>query len=279
MEELPSATLLDETLAAARSSNKVVAVRFGRTADALVRRGDAILREASTTLVKANLLLTFTVDLDEVPELTYMYELYDVYTIMLFWRSRPLVIDSGRGATRKITDVNPVGGVALDALLASVVRTALAEGGESPITVRTARARDAQHGDERGDDYPTLNDEAARIADAATDWFHRRAAPVLDRGMEEGLAALQHASEAGRAALETARESARQRVLGWLSFGGEEAETASARQQDATTTDDDQDSAAAPAAAAHLDKHVHEHPDPRPRPEGSSETAGETREK
>ena len=68
MEELPSATLLDETLAAARSSNKVVAVRFGRTADALVRRGDAILREASTTLVKANLLLTFTVNLDEVPE-------------------------------------------------------------------------------------------------------------------------------------------------------------------------------------------------------------------
>ena len=50
-------------------------VRFGRTADPLCMEADEALRDAMDSLKMEELLTMYTVDLDEVTEFTYMYEL------------------------------------------------------------------------------------------------------------------------------------------------------------------------------------------------------------
>ena len=83
MPSLPSATWVDETLMDARQKNQCVCIRFGRTADPLCQRLDPELREASSSLVESKLLALYTVDTEEVPEFTFMYELYDPWTLMI----------------------------------------------------------------------------------------------------------------------------------------------------------------------------------------------------
>ena len=124
---LPTATWLDETLMQHREQNKLVAIRFGRAADAHCRRADALLKEAAEPLLKASLLSVFTVDVDEVKEFSYMYELYDPFTIMLFWRSRPMLCDVGHGPVRKITEIADAADLA--SLLATACRVALSSDG------------------------------------------------------------------------------------------------------------------------------------------------------
>ena len=75
LPSLPSATWLDECLLSARTQNRVVGVRFGRTADPLCMEADEALRDAMDSLKMEELLTMYTVDLDEVTEFTYMYEL------------------------------------------------------------------------------------------------------------------------------------------------------------------------------------------------------------
>jgi hypothetical protein len=102
---LPSAVWVDETLLAARAQSRVVAIRFGRTADPLCHHADAALQAAREALALEAVLSVYAVDLDEVAEFTYMYELYDPFTVMLFHRSKPLVFDAGHGPVRKLTEI------------------------------------------------------------------------------------------------------------------------------------------------------------------------------
>ena len=46
------------------------------------------------------------VDLDDIPCFTHMYELYDPFTLMLFHRSKPLLLDAGHGPTPKLTELS-----------------------------------------------------------------------------------------------------------------------------------------------------------------------------
>ena len=212
LPSLPTATWLDETLCSARAANKVVAVRFGRTADPLCQRCDALLREASSSLDKlvAEALSIFTVDIDEVPEFTFMYELYDPFTVIIFHRSKPLLLDAGHGPTRKITEL-PLHGPQLTELLATAVRAAVED--MSPATVAAPRGQgDSRVGADAPDDAATWNEEATRYAGWAKSWLSGRAAPVLEKAMpmlaraEESMReSAQQASERGKAALEAAR--------------------------------------------------------------------------
>ena len=79
---LPSATWVDETLVAAREQTGSSSA--GRTADLV----PALRRDATAGGGGADrpVFSFYTVDIDEVPEFTYMYELYDPFTIMLFHR-------------------------------------------------------------------------------------------------------------------------------------------------------------------------------------------------
>jgi U5 snRNP protein, DIM1 family len=86
LPSLPSATWVDETLIS--DHDRIVAIRFGRSADPVCRVYDAELSDA-VTLLGAH-LRAYTVDIDAVPDFTAMYELYDPCTIMCFFRSRPV---------------------------------------------------------------------------------------------------------------------------------------------------------------------------------------------
>ena len=212
LPSLPTATWVDETLCSARAANKVVAVRFGRTADPLCQQCDSLLREASYSLDKlvAEALSIYTVDIDEVPEFTFMYELYDPFSVIIFHRSKPLLMDAGHGPTRKITEL-PLHGPQLAELLTTAVRSAVED--MPPATIAVPRVQgDSRVSADVPDDAATWNEEAARYAGYAKKWLSGRAAPVLERAMpmlaraEESMReSAQQASERGRAALEAAR--------------------------------------------------------------------------
>jgi hypothetical protein len=101
---LPSATWVDETLMTARAQKRLVAIRFGRTADPLCQQCDAALQQAADCEYLLPTLSVYTVDIDEVPDFTYMYELYDPFTIMVFHQSKPLMLDVGFGPMRKLSE-------------------------------------------------------------------------------------------------------------------------------------------------------------------------------
>ena len=227
MESLPSATMVDEELVSARAANKVVAIRFGRTADPLCQQCDAhLVRVAAALDVPAALLALYSVDIDEVPEFTYMYELYDPFTIMLFHQSRPLVLEAGHGPTRKLTD--PFSVAELTLLLECAVRGALDLGKPKG----SATAPQVGTSGDAADDAATWNDEASRLAHHAGAWLSTRIEPLGSRVeaamessgswlqntearvLERGWAAWGQASTGGLAVL----SSARQRM--WAGTGG-----------------------------------------------------------
>lgn len=229
LPSLPSATWLDECLLAARSQNKLTGVRFGRKGDPLCARADDALRSSLDDLERAALgshLSVYTVDIDEVPEFTYMYELYDPFTIMLFHRSKPLIFDAGHGQTRKITEMP---GSDLAKLLKRILRQALEletslEAGLNAAKAVAGSSSSDRHagaaiGDERPDDAATWNEEAQRVARQTAGWLSERLTPALDRSGEllqqaevSGWAAWERARERSRVALESARHTVLQKV-------------------------------------------------------------------
>ncbi len=125
---LPSAQWVDDTLLSARDTNACVAIRFGRTADPLCAECDARLSELLIQFRERDVeeevslpLSIYTVDIDEVPEFTYMYELYDPFTIMLFHQSQPIVLETRHGPTRRLVELTPhIGTVMREAVRASL---------------------------------------------------------------------------------------------------------------------------------------------------------------
>ena len=187
LPSIPTATWLDEVLLAARSANRIVGVRFGRSADPLCLRADDALREAVDAIDMDGLLSVYTVDIDEVPEFTYMYELYDPFTFMLFHRSKPLLFDAGYGPTRKLTELSSHS-QPLPKLLAKVARQALELGTlqDELLDVAASAAAvtgviDVPVGDERSDDAATFAEEATRLARGVSGWLGTKFAPAVER--------------------------------------------------------------------------------------------------
>lgn len=178
----------------------------------------------------------YTVDIDEVPEFTFMYELYDPFTLMLFHKSKPLMIDVGHSWSRKLTEFPACED------LARVLGTAVCEALELS-TPATERGRSRPDGapsvpGEQADDAVSVYDEAQRLADKASDWFSTAVEPVLDRSTEalrdaeertwtvvenaaaQGASALGSAAAQGATALESARQQLMSRGAEWWTQGG-----------------------------------------------------------
>ena len=216
---LVSATWFDETLVSARKVNKLVVVRFGRSSDRLCQRCDAMLQQAVDVPEMASVLSLYTVDVDAVPEFSYMYELYDPFAIMLFHQSKPIVVDAGHGPVRKLTEINSAAW--LRAMLLRAIRTTL----DVRLEVSMAEAQSRGSGSNGATDAPdapaSLKEEVARIAQGASEWLgaksdvisHRVGAAMEQSGgwiqsvEERGWSVLQKASTSGLAALESARLS------------------------------------------------------------------------
>ena len=125
LSALRSATIVDETLLS--ETDRAIVVRFGRVADPHCQLADAQLLEAADEL--ASVMHAFTVELDDVSDFTAMYELHDPFSIMCFYRNRPLLLDYGFGPEPKVTALGNT-----SAELASVIAVAIrsARGGEDP---------------------------------------------------------------------------------------------------------------------------------------------------
>ena len=80
--------------------NRVVVIRFGRISDPDTMVIDEKLYKISDKV--RNYAVIYLVDLDEVPDYIQMYELYDKYTIMFFYRNKHILIDTGTGNNNKI---------------------------------------------------------------------------------------------------------------------------------------------------------------------------------
>ena len=166
---LVSATWFDETLVSARKVNKLVVVRFGRSSDRLCQRCDVMLQQAVDVPEMASVLSLYTVDVDAVPEFSYMYELYDPFAIMLFHQSKPIVVDAGHGPVRKLTEINSAAW--LRAMLLRAIRTTL----DVRLEVSMAEAQSRGSGSNGATDAPdapaSLKEEVARIAQGASEWL------------------------------------------------------------------------------------------------------------
>jgi hypothetical protein len=222
LPSLPTATWLDEVLTTARESQRLVAIRFGRTADPCCQTVDGILREvvASPSVLgseeAASMLSVFTVDIDEVPEFTYMYELYDPCSVMIFHRSKPLLIDAGHGPVRKLTEFAQHHGPSLAVLLAAATRTVLEhlsssqQGSGPPVVVVRVNDGGARKTDDAPDDAPTWKETGVELASVATGRLSAKAEQwrlreTAAKAQEKAEAALQVAKEKSAVALESAR--------------------------------------------------------------------------
>ena len=261
---LVSATWFDETLVSARKVNKLVVVRFGRSSDRLCQRCDVMLQQAVDVPEMASVLSLYTVDVDAVPEFSYMYELYDPFAIMLFHQSKPIVVDAGHGPVRKLTEINSAAW--LRAMLLRAIRTTL----DVRLEVSMAEAQSRGSGSNGATDAPdapaSLKEEVARIAQGASEWLgaksdvisHRVGAAMEQSGgwiqsvEERGWSVLQKASTSGLAALESARQSlgAVQRATGPAHFFGAPPAAAAAGGKPADARASDSTRASSPTAAA-----------------------------
>ena len=80
--------------------DRVVAIRFGRDTDATCMVQDEVLMSVADKV--KNFCVIYLVDLDEVPDFTEMYELYDACSTMFFYRNKHIMVDLGTGNNNKI---------------------------------------------------------------------------------------------------------------------------------------------------------------------------------
>eukprot|EP01129_Flabellula_baltica_P007235 TRINITY_DN2790_c0_g1_i2.p1 TRINITY_DN2790_c0_g1~~TRINITY_DN2790_c0_g1_i2.p1 ORF type:complete len:156 (+),score=23.47 TRINITY_DN2790_c0_g1_i2:42-470(+) len=80
--------------------DRIVVIRFGRAWSP----ENLIMDETLFGIAEVvrNMAVIYLVDIDEVPDFTRMYELYDPTTVMFFYRNKHIMIDLGTGNNNKI---------------------------------------------------------------------------------------------------------------------------------------------------------------------------------
>ena len=184
-----------------------------------------------------------------------MYELYDPCTLMLFHRSKPLVVDAGYGPVRKLTEISSAAW--LRTLLLRTVRTALdlrlavePEGSTGSGSSSSGGGRPSYSSADAPDAPASLKEEAARLAQGATAWLEEKSETIstrvgaiadtsggwLQQAEERGWSVLQRASVNGWSALETARQRILQKTTGGgQSHGGQARSSAGADDENPTS--------------------------------------------
>ncbi|GKF41701.1 thioredoxin-like protein YLS8 [Tanacetum coccineum] len=98
LQHLHSGWAEDEAILAEKE--RVVIIRFGADGNAPCMEMDEVLASVANTL--KNFDVIYLVDIDEVPDFKIMYELYDLSTVMFFFRNKHIMIDLGTGNNNKI---------------------------------------------------------------------------------------------------------------------------------------------------------------------------------
>ena len=79
---------------------RLVVIRFGRDWDAQCMAQDEVLYKIADRV--KNFAVIYLVDQDEVPDFNTMYELWDPYCVMFFFRNKHMMIDLGTGNNNKV---------------------------------------------------------------------------------------------------------------------------------------------------------------------------------
>ena len=80
--------------------DRVVAIRFGSDTDPTCMVQDEVLMNVAEKV--KNFCVVYLVDLEQVPDFTEMYELYDPCRTMFFYRNKHIMVDLGTGNNNKI---------------------------------------------------------------------------------------------------------------------------------------------------------------------------------
>ncbi|KAJ3436364.1 hypothetical protein M0813_21084 [Anaeramoeba flamelloides] len=81
-------------------NDKVVIIRFGHDWDEDCMQMDELLYSIAESI--KNFAVIYLVDIDEVDDFNQMYELYDPFAVMFFFRNKLIQVDSGTGNNNKI---------------------------------------------------------------------------------------------------------------------------------------------------------------------------------
>ncbi|KAH7088946.1 thioredoxin-like protein-like protein 4A [Paraphoma chrysanthemicola] len=98
LTHLPSAWHVDQAILSEES--RLVVLRFGSDAAPECMAMDEHLYKISDRV--KNFAVIYAIDKDRVPDFNSMYEIYDVCTVMFFWRNKHIQVDFGTGNNNKI---------------------------------------------------------------------------------------------------------------------------------------------------------------------------------
>ncbi|KAJ6093185.1 mRNA splicing factor thioredoxin-like U5 snRNP [Penicillium sp. IBT 16267x] len=98
LPHLRSAWHVDQAILS--EEERLVVIRFGRDHDPDCIRQDEVLYKIAERV--KNFAVIYLCDLDEVPDFSTMYELYDPMTIMYFYRNKHMMCDFGTGNNNKL---------------------------------------------------------------------------------------------------------------------------------------------------------------------------------
>lgn len=107
LTHLHSAWAVEQAVDLEEAEARLVLLRFGSDCDPECLLMDDVLREAAPALEASCRI--YLIDINEVPDFSQQYDLYDPCTLMFFFRGRHLQLELGLGDRYKITW--PVGGM------------------------------------------------------------------------------------------------------------------------------------------------------------------------
>lgn len=98
IHDLPSAWHVDQ--ACMSEDERVVVIRFGDPKDKDTWAQDEMLYKIADKI--RNFAVIYTCDNTQIRDFNQMYELYDVCTVMFFWRNKHMMCDFGTGNNNKL---------------------------------------------------------------------------------------------------------------------------------------------------------------------------------
>lgn len=98
IHDLPSAWHVDQ--ACMSEDERVVIIRFGDPKNPITWEQDEMLFKIADKI--RNFAVIYTCDNTEIKDFNQMYELYDVCTVMFFWRNKHMMCDFGTGNNNKL---------------------------------------------------------------------------------------------------------------------------------------------------------------------------------
>ena len=83
-----------------QETNKLIVIRFGHDGNRSCMQMDEILYQIAYSV--QNFAVIYLVDITQVPDFNNMYELFDPFAVMFFYRNKHIMIDFGTGNNNKL---------------------------------------------------------------------------------------------------------------------------------------------------------------------------------